>query len=242
MRCVHESQLHEENCFITLTYDDANLPEFGSLYKPDLQKFWKRLRFHLGEKPIRYYACGEYGDHTQRAHYHACLFGHDFQDKIPFRKIGDHTLYVSKVLNELWGNGHCSVGTLTFETAAYTARYVTKKQTGLAKGGKGYCTVDPESGEIIQLVQPFAAMSLRDAIAKQWHQRYYQDTMKDFIVMRGIKLKPAKYYDQLFDKIDAEQMKVIKANRIANAQEMTDTELRAREERTRARIIYRKQI
>lgn len=134
MRCVHEAQLHEENSFLTLTYDDEHLPENGSLHKPDLQKFFKRLRFHTG-KEIRYYACGEYGEKTLRAHYHVCLFGHNFSnDRQPFRRIGEHILYTSKTLTDIWGLGNTSIGDLTFESAAYTARYVMKKQTGgLAK-------------------------------------------------------------------------------------------------------------
>lgn len=142
MRCVHEAQLHEHNCFVTLTYNDESLPEHGTLYKPHLTDFWKRLRYHKGE--FRYYACGEYGENTKRAHYHACLFGIDFQDKKPFRRIGEHWLYISQELTEIWGHGNTSIGSLTFETAAYTARYVTKK---LSKGQSRYVRMDPQTGE-----------------------------------------------------------------------------------------------
>lgn len=243
MRCVNEASTHDDNCFITLTYDDEHLPPNGSLNKADLQKFWKRLR---KKKPyFRYYACGEYGDRTQRAHYHACLFGIDFEDKIEFRKIGDNTLYLSAELTQTWGNGNTSVGALTFETAAYTARYVMKKQTGLAKGGRGYVEVDPETGEITQLTQPYANMSLRDAIGKHWHQRHHKDLYandKDYLVMRGKKLKPAKYYDTLYDLINPEHMKQIKESRKQNSEKYTAEQLRAREEITRARMISKTQL
>lgn len=240
IRCVHEASLHKENCFVTLTYDDAHLPAMGSLHKPDLQKFFKRLRKHKG--PFRYYACGEYGDTTQRAHYHACIFGLDFQDKIEFRKIGPTTLYLSETLTRIWGNGNTSVGALTFESAAYTARYVMKKQTGLAKGG-GYVHLDPQTGELTSLVQPFANMSLRSAIAKDWLHRYHGDIYnKDYIVVRGRKHKPAKYYDTLYDSINPEHMAKIKQERIENSEKMTTEELHAREKMTRARLLNRKQV
>lgn len=61
--------------FVTLTYDDDNLPfanEHNTLVKSDLQKFFKRLRKN-GET-VRYYAVGEYGTKTLRAHYHVILF------------------------------------------------------------------------------------------------------------------------------------------------------------------------
>lgn len=47
VRCVHEAQLHERNCFITLTFDDEHLPSGGSLDVTVCQKFYKRLRKNL---------------------------------------------------------------------------------------------------------------------------------------------------------------------------------------------------
>lgn len=138
---------------------------------------------------FRYYACGEYGDKTQRAHYHACVFGIDFKDKIHFRRIGEHNLYISPLLNEIWGHGNTSVGNLTFETAAYTARYVMKKAIGKSLNN-AYMNLDEETGELKKLVQPYAAMSLRPAIAKEWFKKYHRDMYnadKDFLHLRGKK-------------------------------------------------------
>jgi hypothetical protein len=63
VRCMHEAQLHQHNCTITLTYNDEHLPEkfwqgytdvktnekiySGTLRKEDVQRFWKRLRKRL---------------------------------------------------------------------------------------------------------------------------------------------------------------------------------------------------
>lgn len=240
LRCVHESQLHERNCFITLTYDDQHLPEHGTLYKPHLQRFFKRLRKTNG--PFRYYACGEYGDHTQRAHYHACLFGMDFNDRVHFRKIGEHNLYLSEQLTKLWGHGNTSIGNLTFETAAYTARYVTKK---LSKGQSRYVRHDESTGELIPLVQPFAVMSLRPAIGKTWLHKFHADIYsgdKDFIYIRGQRMKPAKYYDRLYDQINNDHMEAIKSKRQQEYEPQTEQTLRARAKIAHARTFNRKQI
>ena len=73
--------MHEDNCFITLTYDDENIPWDGSLNKQHFQAFMKRLRWHNKEKKIRYFHVGEYGEQLSRPHYHALIFNHDFDDK-----------------------------------------------------------------------------------------------------------------------------------------------------------------
>lgn len=249
LRCVHEAQLHSQNCFVTLTYSDENLPQWGSLNREDLTKFFKRVRKNVG--PFRYYACGEYGDETKRAHYHACLFGLDFNDKVPFSNKGGHTLYISPTLNELWKLGNTSIGELTFETAAYTARYVMKK--GFGKGMPPYCRLDAETGEAIPLEQPYAVMSLRcrgadgkvGGLGSEWIRKYATDIYnheKDFIMVRGKKMKPARYYDKVYDEINPEHMEVIKANRQLNSTTPSNATLRAREKIAHARKTYKTSI
>lgn len=241
IRCVHEAQLHQDNCFVTLTYSDAHLPENGTLFKPHLQKFLKRLRKHRG--PFRYYGCGEYGDNTQRAHYHLCLFGIDFQDKIHFRRIGEYNLYVSAKLNEIWGHGNTSIGSLTYETAAYTARYVMKKTMG--KGTPRYVCLDDETGELRPLVQPFAVMSLRPAIGRRWIEKFHGDIYgadKDFVVVKNKKMPSPKYYDKIFDTIDNDRLESLKAKRQQDAKPLDNAQLHARAKNTHARIIAKTQL
>lgn len=75
-RCLLELKgFNDLACFVTLTYNDENLPVSGSLVKQDLQKFLKRLRKAVYPKKIKYYSCGEYGDKNNRPHYHLILFG-----------------------------------------------------------------------------------------------------------------------------------------------------------------------
>ena len=122
IRCVHEAQMHEENCFITLTYNKESLPADGSLRKRDFQLFMKRLRKECGEG-IRYYMCGEYGAKYERPHYHICLFGYDFKDKYIWDERDKVPLYRSTKLEKLWTLGFSTIGEVTFQSAAYVAPY-----------------------------------------------------------------------------------------------------------------------
>jgi len=130
-RCYHEARMHKDNCFVTLTYDPINIPEGGTLVKSDLQKFMKRLREKY-EHPIRFFACGEYGDAFNRPHYHLLLFGHDFSDKRLHsrnKKPGQH-LYRSDTLELLWPQGFSTIGLFDIASAKYVAAYTAKKVIG----------------------------------------------------------------------------------------------------------------
>ena len=148
-RCVHEASLHERNCFLTLTYDDEHIrwsPFTGeqTLYKRDLQLFMKRLRKYVEPIKVRFFACGEYGDSSNRPHYHVILFGYDFPDKRLY-KLGNngYPYYISDLLNKLWTHGYCMLAAVSFDSCAYVARYVTKKLTGEA-GKSKYEGIQPE--------------------------------------------------------------------------------------------------
>ncbi len=165
IRCMHEASLHEDNCFITLTYDDEHVPAYGSINKKDFQKFIRALRKKFRDQKIRYYECGEYGEKFGRPHYHACLFGFEFPDRKLWKagetkktekvfingvqttrqlampeKLTDD-LYTSEILNEIWGKGYTQIGAVNFKSAAYCARYIMKKINGPQKEEK-----DPDSG------------------------------------------------------------------------------------------------
>lgn len=129
-----ESQNWPYNAFLTLTYSNEHLPKKRTLLKADLQKFWKRLRKHIYPQRIKYLACGEYGPTTLRPHYHAAVFNYWPNDAIPYKKneVGD-MLYTSEKLNKIWGKGYVIIGNLTYESAAYIARYVYKKAFGADK-------------------------------------------------------------------------------------------------------------
>lgn len=216
MRCVHEASLHEKNCFITLTYAPEHLPEGETLVFKHFQDFMKRLRKKYGEG-IRFFHCGEYGEKKFRPHYHALLFNFDFPDRetapANLNKHSDHDLYVSNSLTELWGKGICTVGDVTFESAAYVARYITKKITGeLAE--TFYENIDYETGEIFDRKPEYITMSRRPGIGKGWYDQWKTDVYpSDSVVIRGKEMKPPKFYDKQIELDDPKLFRSVKRKR-----------------------------
>jgi len=215
LRCVHENSLHQDSCFLTLTYDENNLPYDGGLDKTHFQKFMKRYRKHVEPQKIRFFHCGEYGDETKRPHYHALIFGHDFEDKQLHRQNANKdNLYISDTLATLWPYGFSLIGAITFESAAYVARYIMKKQTG-EKAKEHYTRIDPDTGEFFEIEPEYTTMSRRPGIGQGWYEKYGKETYRDdFIIQRGMKMQPPKYYDEQYPDI-----KVIKSKRIRRAKE-----------------------
>lgn len=216
IRCAHEASLYEDNCFITLTYNNDHLPDDKSLDVSHFQKFMKRLRKRFGQN-IRFYHCGEYGEQYGRPHYHACIFNFDFKDKKFWRMSNDNRLYTSEALQELWPYGYSSIGDVTFESAAYVARYIMKKVNGeLAE--QHYTDIDPQTGEITKRKPEYTTMSRRPGIGKGWLDKYQSDVYpEDFVVMNGKKMKPPKYYDSQYELHSPVEHNKIKVNRTRKA-------------------------
>lgn len=238
IRCVHESQLHADNCFVTLTYSDAHLPRSNSLNHNDWVLFFKRLRKKFG-KGIRYYMCGEYGETTARPHYHACVFNLEFGDKLLYSERDGIKLYTSETLTNLWGLGHCTVGALTFQSAAYCARYIMKKVTG-DKADDHYTWMD-ENGELHYRDPEYTQMSRRPGIGKGWLEQFQTDAYpSDFVVLNGAKCTPPKFYDRQYEIVDAPGLQKIKARRLTRARrkkhDNTPDRLRVKETCAKARI------
>lgn len=226
-RCYHEASLFEKNCFITLTYDNEHLPANGSLNKKHFQDFMKRLRFRFGSG-IRFYMCGEYGETYGRPHYHACLFNFDFPDKKFFKKNNGNVLYTSEELQKLWTFGFSSIGAVTFQSAAYVARYIMKKITG-KEAKNHYERFDSETGEVYYLQPEYTCMSRRPGIGKDWIKKYDKDTYKDdFVIINGKKLRPPRYYDNYYVEINPQHMEQIKIERELDALKYVDNNTKDR--------------
>lgn len=250
MRCVHESQMHQENCFITLTYNDENLPTNGSLQKKDFQNFLKRLREEIrSEQPkLRYFMCGEYGTQCKvckqneddcrnytrhkyvedlgRPHYHALLFGYDFStDREPWRQEGDTIMYRSPILEKVWPYGHTEIGELTWESAAYVARYIVKKQNG-EDADDHYNTIDSYSNEPVLRQREYCSMSRGGAssrnraggIGAAWYYKYGDTDLEgDNIHLRGKRMRPPRYYDKLEERHNPDRWEQVKEKRSESA-------------------------
>jgi len=227
VRCHHEASLHENNCFITLTYNDEHLPPDRSLTIREFQLFIKRLRKKYGNN-IRYYACGEYGENYGRPHYHACLFNHDFTDKKLWKQSRDNPLYRSASLEALWIDpetkkslGYSSVGEVTFQSAAYVARYIMKKRLG--KNQDEYYVYIDDDGVVHQRLPEFTLMSRRPGIGAGWLQKFATDVYPDdFVIINGKRVRPPRYYDQNFELVDSELLEQIKWTRKKNLRKYAD--------------------
>lgn len=144
-----ESLCHDENCFVTLTYNEKHLPKDGSLEKDVVSVWIRSLRDAIRPKRIRYFVVGEYGEKTYRPHYHATLFGVSWLSKIP--RGSDYETFATTV-DRCWGKGFTSVAEFNELTAQYVAGYVVKK-------------LGDQKDELLQgRVPEFARMSNRPGI------------------------------------------------------------------------------
>lgn len=231
MRCVHEATLYKENCYITLTYNDENIPADNSLEHRDFQLFMKRLRKYVAPKEIRYYMAGEYGEKHGRPHFHAAIFNHDFNDKIPNRQNQQgNILYTSPTLEKIWTHGFSSIGALTFESAAYIARYIMKKITGEAQR-EHYGRLTPEYNQ----------MSRRPGIGREWLKKYKKDVYPEgTLIINAQKARPPRYYDQQYKKTNARAYAQMIAKRAEEAlsklDDNTDNRLNAKQKVKQAQL------
>lgn len=241
---MHEASLHERNCFVTLTYDDKHLPYRGMLDYPAYQRFMKRLRKSAAPARPRFYMCGEYGPENMRPHYHACIFGLDFADKYKWRTSeSGEALFRSPTLERLWPYGNCELGSVTFASAAYVARYCVQKVTG--HNAKAHYARRDEDGDY-SLPPEFNHMSLKPGIGAGWLQKFEEEVYTfDHVIVNGQECKPPKYYDRLFSRENPEEFEDLQFLREQDArsryEDNTPDRLVVKEIVTRARVgqLYR---
>lgn len=224
VRCLHEASLYEDNCFITLTYDDENLPFDMSLDVAVWQGFMKSLRKKFGDG-IRYFACGEYGEKFGRPHYHGILFNHDFKDKVLFSERDGERLFTSETLQGIWKKGFSTVGSVSEKSAGYVARYNMKKVNKFDRdkvdqfGLKPYERVNLETGLTWEVKPEFVLMSRggrsgNKGIGQGWFEKFKTDVFpSDEVMLNGRKTRPPKYYDYLLDKSDHSMFESLKLER-----------------------------
>lgn len=223
-RIAHEAQLHDANCFVTLTFAPEHIPQDHSVRVRHVQLFMKRLRKALGHGRVRYFACGEYGEQNFRPHYHLILFGYCPADLVPWRKTGSgFVVSRSAFLERVWPYGHVEVGTVTTQSAGYVARYVIKKSTGEAAAA-AYSRADPDTGETWQVEPEFICMSSKPGIGRGWYDKFSSDAFpSDFVVLEGQKRPVPRYYLKQLKAAEGEQLATpstkVLARRNASARE-----------------------
>lgn len=231
VRMMHEARMHTSNLFLTLTYDKESVAD-GSLRAEDLSGFIKNLRKSDPDRRWSWFGCGEYGERTQRPHYHALLFGFDFLDRYSSPDISRPEVWGSETLDTLWGRGRTEIGSVTMASASYVAGYIRKKIRA-----RDDTRANPLTGEM--LTPEFARMSLRPAIGRRWIEEYWSDVYpRDFVVVDGVEAKPPRYYDKFMDAEHPELMEEVRQTRFEKAMEdpKTKYQLVAGEKMQEARV------
>ena len=191
----------------------------------------KQDKFFKVDNPgIRYYACGEYGGKSGRPHFHILVFN---MPPLPdmkhwFTTDQHEKIYHSDILqNKIWKKGICSIGELTWNSAAYVARYVVKKQKGKTKG-----LIDLCGDLVLGLEKEDTRMSLKPGIAKKYYdenKHKFYETDEIVIAIRGKvrTIKPPRYFDKMYDLENEDPfiMREIKEARAENAKKSMQDQL-----------------
>lgn len=243
VRCMHESKMHASNYFVTLTYDDAHLPNPPSLVYRDFQLFMKRLRRKFGIFDVtlwqwlpRFFMCGEYGETNGRPHFHACLFGLHLPDLILLKRSRSGvSLFRSRLLDSVWQLGFCSVGAVTFDSAVYIANYMSKSDS--------VKRFNVETGEVF--AREFRRMSLKPGIGERFIERYRSDVYNyDAVIVDGRKCKPPRYYDKWLARVDPLAFEALEPGRylkaLSGAEDSSPARLAVRERVAQARLATKK--
>jgi len=230
-RIVHESSLYldqQGNCFVTLTYREPHectpeqykaghyVPADYSLRPSDVTNFIRRLRRSVDHE-VRYFYCGEYGDETQRPHYHLCLFNKSFYDQTLFKDDEGFHTFTSPSLEKLWPYGFSTVQPLSYENAAYTARYSLKKITG-KRAWDHYLRCD-EHGVAYWLRPEFIRMSTgnrkgqNNGLGARFYEKYTSDIFPSDEVPvpgKGVIQKVPRYYENILKCEDPDTHQLVK--------------------------------
>lgn len=260
-RSMHESKLHTHNSFLTLTLKNWQT----NLDHTQFQLFIKRLREaalqgevgnstilhqrHTGDGRheqraiVRYHMCGEYGPLNGRPHYHANMFGINFADRKVWKKTpAGYQLYKSETLDKIWSLGQASIGTLTPETAGYTARYNMKKA---GEKNKNWNIINPDTGEIIIRSPEYQKMSRNPGIGKNWIKQFKTDVYpRGTILINSKETTTPRFYDEYYRTLDEGAYERLKLQRQheqgKRPVDITRGRLNAEETVTRAKLAFLK--
>lgn len=236
IRLVHEGMTTTPAWMLTMTYRPEEIPEHGSLFPRDVTLFIKRLRRSSPAERISYYAAGEYGERTDRPHYHMVLFGARLLDREVQTYRHGAPVFISESIDAAWGKGLCEFTGLTYGAARYVAGYVRKKVRQRDEP-EHYTRVVPHTGELVELQREFGRMSRRPAIGRRWIERYWRDVYpRDFVVMDGREMKPPRYYDKWMEQFQPRVMLAVKEQRIEDIEDISEFNLIMKEKVHRARV------
>lgn len=209
-----------------LGYKTVELPETiendgtwieGSLWPDHVKTFINSLRKHfnrLGTNNIRYFYCGEYGETTQRPHYHMLIYG------LPMDITQNYDYHIDKQFKEHWKNpiidqywpyGMHDIANVEWSSAAYVSRYCMKKIYEEENSDQWYA----EHGKL----KEFICMSRKPGIGMNYYQKNkFKIYENDSMIMKTVKgntgsFKPPKAFDKLFKEEYPDQFEKIEKHR-----------------------------
>lgn len=239
IRCHHEAQMHPKNCFLTLTYDDQHVPQDYSVKLDHFQRFMKRLRKAYPQK-IRFFACGEYGDRFLRPHYHSVIFNLDFDDKKQTTIRNGYPVYKSNQLNQIWQNGSAEIGTVTFKSSCYVARYVMKKIGG-GEADAHYFRQSPIDGQHYRVAPEFCVQS--KGLGQAWFDKFKSDAFpSDFLIIDGRKVKPPRFYLKQLKEDDRDRLLADHNEKYRIQQSRREHGLAHKADNTKDRLAVREKV
>lgn len=192
LRLTYEQRSWSTSTFLTLTYDETNVPV--SISGPRMTTFIKDLRRRLdyrGLGKIKFFGVGEYGEKKGRPHYHLIVYGGPFAysrecEKEPSRSGGAQ--WTNEHIAAVWTEGRHRLSEVTFESAAYVARYALKKVTGTAASSH-YGEKLPEF------------MQCSNGLGRLHFDRWKEDIYPAGSVIKdGREIQAPKYFDRLIEK------------------------------------------
>lgn len=196
---LFQERKNSKSCyFVTLTYDELNVPRnpiTGELMlnKRDCQLFIKRLRKYYGNG-IRYFLASEYGENFGRPHYHMLIFNLPIDETKP-----DWKAKLSLNLFSIWNKGGVDVDVAVDGRIIYCAKYMLS-------------TLDNDAW--LTRPKPFILTSRKPGLGANFfedlaEQRYrYETCDTKCVTEKGIAYPMHRYYkDKFFDDDCKERIK-----------------------------------
>ncbi|QCS36497.1 replication initiator protein [Capybara microvirus Cap3_SP_433] len=206
VRIEKEAKQYKHNYFVTLTYNDENLPikegypeSKGTLKKEHTIQFMKSIRQsikrHYNHDGIKFYLCGEYGSKGERPHYHIIMMNMPELEKN--KLVGQNTktkdpYFTNDLFDSAWSKGFVIIGKVNWNTISYVAGYCQKKLFGEV-GKKIY---EMKGQEPI-----YATMSRNPGIGRNYYEENKETIYRydEVITSKGKSVKPPSYFDRLMD-------------------------------------------
>lgn len=185
--------------FVTLTYNDESIPfsENGlmTLQYKDFQNFVKRYRTSSGDKNLKYYLVGEYGESTYRPHYHLILYN-----------CSDINRFVDDWHNH---HGHTHVGTVKPQSVYYTLKYAMKRIAKINKKDKDDDRL-PEKALISKKLG-------LNYLSPQMVKHFKDDVTRPVTLLGNKKLPLPRYYrDKIFSETEKAQRNTLLSANVAD--------------------------